>query len=73
MAEKIEVRLLIDGDLVTWFRDNYPKGSLTWVVENLMTEFKKAHAATPLDYAVIGARELKKRIDEEKAGEETSR
>lgn len=54
----------IDKDDVLWFEETYPKGSFNWLFNMLLKEFRRAHSATPQDYALIGSRELKKQLEE---------
>ncbi len=49
---------------VDWFTEAYGGSSLSWVLSALLTEFKKVHTMDPKDYAEIGAREVKRRIEE---------
>jgi hypothetical protein len=48
---------------VEWFEGAYG-GSLSWVLDLLLGEFKAAHHINPQELAVIGAKVLKRKVDE---------
>jgi hypothetical protein len=54
----------LDEDDANWFNETYPKGSFNWLFNMLLKEFRRVHSTTPQDYAAIGARELKKRLED---------
>lgn len=54
----------LDPDDVRWYNETYPDGSFNWLFGMLMKEFRRVHSTTPQDYALIGAREIKKRLEE---------
>ena len=64
MSGTVDRHVAIDEDNVKWFNETYPKGSFGWLFNMLLTEFRKAHSMTPQDYGAIGARELKKKLEE---------
>jgi hypothetical protein len=64
MARTVNRHVTLDSDDVNWFNDTYPEGTFGWLFTMLLKEFRKAHTITPQDYAAIGARELKKRLEE---------
>lgn len=51
-------------DFTIWFEETYSGASLSWVLSLLATEFKNAHSITPQELAAIGAKELKRRVEE---------
>jgi len=53
-----------DKDDLEWFATTYPGSSVNWVLNMLFKEFRRVHSATPTDYAAIGARELKKQLED---------
>lgn len=58
----------LDDEDVNWYNSTYPGGSLTWVLGLMLKEFRKAHSLTPADYAAIGAKELRKQLEEKQDG-----
>ena len=64
--ERTIVRKMVDldPDDVKWFDEHYPRGSYSWLLGGLLHEFRLAHKATPKDYMVIGALEIKKLTEE---------
>ncbi len=54
----------LDKEDVAWYSETYPDGTFNWLVNMLLKEFRRAHSATPQDYATIGARELKKQLED---------
>jgi hypothetical protein len=49
---------------ITWYESTYGGATLSWVVDLLLAEFKSAHHLEPKELAAIGARVLKRKIDE---------
>lgn len=53
-------------DNVNWFYDTYGEisnnASLSWVLDLMLEQFRKAHDKTPQEYAVIGAAALKEML-----------
>jgi hypothetical protein len=50
---------------VEWYEIHYPKGSFSWVLDLLLTNFRQAQTLTPVDYAAIAANKLDKDIRDE--------
>ena len=59
--------LLNNEDDVKWFNANFPDGSFSWLFTMLLSKFREAceDGKTPSDLALIGAKELRKELDEE--------
>jgi len=49
---------------VAWYESAYG-GSLSWVLDLLLNEFRSAHHIDPAQLAAIGAEALKRKIDKE--------
>lgn len=58
----------LDEDNVDWFYKSYGevggKPSLSWVLDLMLAEFRKAHERSPAELAAIGAAELKRILEE---------
>lgn len=69
MVQRKIVRKTVElsEDSVKWFYETYEsiggKPSLSWVLDLMLEEFKKAHTHTPAELAVIGAAELKRMLE----------
>jgi hypothetical protein len=69
MAQRKIVRKTVElaEENVNWFYETYEsvggKPSLSWVLDLMLEEFKKAHTHTPTELAVIGAAELKRLLE----------
>ncbi len=64
MSGTIDKYVSIDEENAKWFNETYPKGSFGWLFNMLLAEFRQAHTMTPQDYGAIGARTLKKKLEE---------
>jgi hypothetical protein len=70
MAQRATVRKSVElaEENVNWFYETYGdisnNASLSWVLDLMLTEFRKAHDKTPQELAAIGAAELKKLLAE---------
>lgn len=53
--EVIRKYIELNQDDVDWFEQQYPKGSLSAVVQMMLTKFREANTLTPADYAKIAA------------------
>ena len=64
IAKKV---ILNNEDDVQWFINNFPSGSFSWLFTMLLSKFREAceEGKTPADLALIGAKELRKELDEE--------
>ncbi len=64
IAKKV---LLNNDDDVKWFSANFPSGSFSWLFTMLLSKFREAceEGKTPADLALLGAKELRKELDEE--------
>ena len=64
IAKKV---LLNNDDDVQWFINNFPSGSFSWLFTMLLSKFREAceEGKTPADLALLGAKELRKELDEE--------
>lgn len=70
-ANTVRRNIDIDKEDADWYASVYPEGTYNWVINLLFKEFRKAHSITPADYAAIGAKELKKQLEERKEDERT--
>ena len=61
---KIKKHLFLETKPVKWLEDTYPGVKLASVVDMLLEQFMKAHYIEPLDFAAIGAKELKRLLEE---------
>jgi hypothetical protein len=54
-------------DLVTvdveWFENTYPRGSFSWILSMLLSEFRIAMEKSPQDYAKIGAQAMREMLE----------
>ena len=70
MTQRATVRKTVEltEDNVTWFYDTYGEisnnASLSWMLDLMLEQFRKAHDKTPAELAAIGAAELKKLLAE---------
>ena len=64
MSKTVDRHVSIDADDANWFNETYPKGTFGWLFSMLLKEFRRAHTMTPQDYGAIGARELKRKLEE---------
>ena len=53
-------------DNIAWLEEIYGKDSLSWALDMLLQEFRKTHTHTPQHYAMLGAMELAKQVEEKK-------
>jgi hypothetical protein len=51
-------------DNIEWLEEVYGRDSLSWALDMLLQEFRKAHTHTPQHYALLGAMELTKQVEE---------
>lgn len=54
----------LSKDDVEWFERIYGGASLSWVLGELLTNFRHAHTLTPLDYAAIAAKALHEKVED---------
>ena len=66
MPKRHETTVKLDRDNVEWFKKTYPFGSLNGLLDALLGEFRKVHTVSPMDYATLGAQELKRALEEGK-------
>jgi hypothetical protein len=57
----LKVKLNLNREVVEKFREQYPTGSLTWVLNLLLEKFVSVNVS-PETYAEIAARELREEI-----------
>jgi hypothetical protein len=62
--EYVKTTIELEATNVQWFRETYPFGSMNGLLNLLLQKFREVHAITPSDYATIGAKELKKLLEE---------
>lgn len=61
--------LKLDDELISWYEESYPEGSLNWVFNMLLREFKNAHRlegneVVPQSFAERAGLELFEKIKE---------
>lgn len=49
---------------VDWFERTYGGATLSWVLDELLGEFRVAHTHTPQEYAAIAAEALQEKIED---------
>jgi len=59
--------ILNNEDDVAWYINNFPNGSFSWLFSMLLSKFREAceEGKTPIDLALVGAKELKKELNGE--------
>lgn len=63
---KIQQRKMVQlsNDNVEWFERVYGGSTLSWVLDELLTQFRVAHVHSPQEYARIAAETLQGKIEE---------
>lgn len=61
----------IDANDLEWLDKNYPRGSTSWIVTELIKAFREAHTTDPLSMMKISAEGVKRSIDKEREEDET--
>lgn len=58
--------IIDDEDNLKWFEENFPGNSFSWLFSMMLAKFREAceDGKTPADLALLGAKELKKEIDD---------
>lgn len=59
-----ERRLLLSEKNLAWVEEVYPGVRLNLLVDMLLDKFREVHFMKPEDLALLGARELKKFLEE---------
>lgn len=54
----------LSNDNVEWFEQTYGGSTLSWVLDELLREFREASVHTPREYAEIAAKALHKKIED---------
>lgn len=57
MAPKLTRRkhLDLEDELLSWYEENYPDQTITWILNILLREFKNGHGETPKQVAHYAA------------------
>ncbi len=61
---KIKKHLFLETRPINLLEDTYPGVKLASVVDMLLEQFMKVHYVEPLDFAAMGAKELKRLLEE---------
>lgn len=54
----VKVRLDLNADDVRWFSETYPSGSLTGIMQLLLSKFREVNDITPAQYAKLAAESI---------------
>jgi hypothetical protein len=60
--DKVQKPLQLSKENVKWLMANYPKTSVSYIVDNLLTKFREAHTNTINDFMKLGAEALRVEI-----------
>ena len=63
MSNLVRKGIEVSREDLDWYEKTYPKGSLNWLLQLLLYEFRLAHKESPADYAKRGAEELKRKLN----------
>lgn len=63
MSKRIKKHVELDSDNVEWLQSMYPK-QLYNIMDLLLAKFREQHTKTKEDYAVQGAMELKRMLED---------
>ena len=61
----VQKMVTLNSEDVEWLGVAYSGAHLSWILTMLLSEFRKAHSLEPVDYAVIGAKALQGKIEDE--------
>jgi len=66
--ETLERKVVLDKDNVDWFTEQYPRASLSGILDMLLENFRKVSEFTPAHYADVAAKMLAEKVNGRESG-----